>query len=117
MPRAAGRKPARPPGMETSPAERTKMVRRRPAKKTLPGVARAGPLAAALLRGFAARLLAAAPRAVPLQSGIPPDAAERPARCGDQGAPMALAGGVGREVASWARAPRPSARRPRKVSR
>ena len=51
------------PGMETVPAERTKMVHRHVDKKTLPGVARVGLLAAALLPGRVAKQLAAASRA------------------------------------------------------
>ena len=78
MPRAAGHKPARPPGMETDPEGRTKMVRRPSAKKTLHGFERAGPLAAAVLPGRAAKQLAAGSHAAPLQLGIPADAARGP---------------------------------------
>ena len=80
-----------PPGMEMGLEERTKIVRRRPAKKTLRGVARVRLLAAALLPSRAAKHLAAASRAASLRFEIPADAAERPTRCGDQGAPMAPA--------------------------
>ena len=81
------------------------MVLKCAAKKTLPGVARAGPLAAALFRGRAPwKQPAADPSAAAPRLENVPDAEERPARCLDQGAPLALvpAGGVGREAASWA---------------
>ena len=90
-PRVAGHKPATPPGMESVREGRTKMVRRSPAEKTIPGVARAWLSAAAILPGRVARQLAAATRAVPRRLEIPPDAPEMPSRCDDQGAPMALA--------------------------
>ena len=89
--REEGRKSARPAAVETVPAERPKMVRQSPAKKTIPGVAQAEPVAAAILPGRVARQLAAATRAVPRRLEIPPDPTEMPTRRGDQGAPLAPA--------------------------
>ena len=84
--------PGKAPEMETGSERRTKMVHRRSAEETLPGVTRAGLLATALLRGRAGRQLAAAtPRAAPWQLEGLPDAPERPARRGGQGAPLAPA--------------------------
>ena len=80
------------------------MVLQRAAKKTLPGVTRAGLLAAALLRSRVAKLLAAASRAAPRQLENVPDAAERPACRDDQGGPLVPAGGVEER---WPRGPEP----------
>ena len=91
------------------------MVLKCAAKKTLPGVTRAQPLAAAVLQGREAKQLAAG--SVPRRLEELPDASERPASCRDQGSPLEPTGGVGREVASLEWSPRPSAGRPRKVSR
>ena len=102
QPRMACPELAIPSTMEWGSEGQTKMVCQLAAGKTLPGVTRAGPLAAALFQGRASWMRpAAAPSAAAPRLENVTDAAERPARCLDQGASLVPAGGVGREAASW----------------
>ena len=115
--RVARAKSNAPPAMEMG-AQRRISLDLQPATPKLPKIPRAEKLAAVFLRRaeMGGELEASSPRAKHMGE-TPRAAAERPSSRGDPDTPLVVAGRTGQEVASWEQSPRPSAGRPRKVSR